>query len=68
LQVWLLQTLYSWSVVALVLFAIVVVSGTATQNIVELRWLRDAAFLAADISVLIACRLAYQRTVRNEAH
>jgi hypothetical protein len=68
LQVWLLQHLYSWSVLALLIFAIVVVSGTATQSIVELRWLRDAVFLAADISVLIACRIAYQRTVRNEAH
>jgi hypothetical protein len=68
LQVWLLQLLYSWSVVALLVFAIVVVSGTATQSIVELRWLRDAVFLAADISVLIACRLACQRTVGNEAH
>jgi hypothetical protein len=68
LRVWLLQHLYSWSVVALLVFAIVVVSGTATQNIVELRWLRDAVFLAADISVLIACRFAYQRTVSHAAH
>jgi hypothetical protein len=68
LRVWLLQHAYSWSVIALVLFAIVVVSGTATQSITELRWLRDAVFVAVDISVLIACRLAYQRTVRNEAH
>jgi hypothetical protein len=65
LQVWLLQQAYSWSLLALVVFAAVVVAGTSTQSIAELRWLRDAVFLAVDISVLIACRLAYERAVRN---
>ena len=65
LQVWLLQHAYSWSLVALVLFAIVLVAGTFTQSIADLRWLRDALFLAVDISVLIACRLGYERAVNN---
>jgi hypothetical protein len=65
LYVWLLQHAYSWSLLALVVFAIVVVAGTFTQSITDLRWLRDAVFLAIDISVLIACRLGYERAARN---
>jgi hypothetical protein len=65
LQVWLLQHAYSWSLLALVVFAILVVAGTFTQSIADLRWLRDAVFLAVDISVLVASRLGYERVVRN---
>jgi hypothetical protein len=65
LQVWLLQHAYSWSLLALVVFAILVVAGTFTQSIADLRWLRDAVFLTVDILVLVACRLGYERAVRN---
>lgn len=65
LQIWLLQHAYSWSVLALLIFLSVVVAGSTTQSIADLRWLRDAVFLAADISVLIVCRLRYERAVRN---
>jgi hypothetical protein len=65
LLVWLLQHAYSWSLVALVIFAIVLVAGTFTGSLADLRWLRDTVFLAVDISVLMACRVGYERAVRN---
>jgi len=68
IRVWLLQQAYSWSVAALVVFAIVVAIGSRTQSIAELRWLRDTVFLAVDILVLIACRLGYQRVVGIGSH
>jgi hypothetical protein len=67
LQLWLLQRTYSWSLVALAVFAIVVVAGAVKQSLADLRWLRGVVFLAVDISVLIACRLGYERAVMKES-
>ena len=67
LRVWLLQHAYSWSLVTLVIFAVVLIAGTFTDSMSELRWQRDAVFLVVDISVLIACRLGYERAVISGA-
>jgi hypothetical protein len=65
LRVWLLQLTYGWSLLALILFALVVIGGAFSQSLAELRWLRDALFLAVDLAVLIAARKAYLRATRG---